>query len=547
MKKLLFLVLSILPLLNYAQDFNQIMRQAQQAFDKGQIQKAKNLYIKATYLKQSPKAYLGAGNCYLILKQGDSALLYLKKAFLLDPKNPEINFKLGLTYFTSKADPQTALTYFKRAKQLAPDSSNYALYVALTYQAQGNLEQAFEIYQKIMKTDTANPYPYYFLSEYMYELDSLASAYSLINKAIAKNPKNYNFYLLKGSIEFKAHLYENALESAEKGLKFNPNSKKLLMLKAQALYQLQRYSEAIPILEKLLVKNMDDLNIYFYLGWSYYYTGQYNKAIDIATDALKKSKKLPEFYQLLAYSYIKIGDYTKAQKAADKILQIQPSQIAYNLKITAALLARTPKNVLTADHKFAKLNALNLDFIKTQLKDPKSNYYFPKLFEKFNKNPDRLSLDQYFMVYLGYALNHKINRVNPQNYISLYSQHKYQACISAARNAIKQYPFDQPAYLYLALSYKNIEDYQNFLKYLTVYQGILKAIASSGDGMTEISPFIITNKDDIYYVLSYAVADPKRALSFGMKSYLKNGQEYYKVTMQLRPKLQDVIYFLIFR
>ena len=547
MKKLTLLLLVFLPALIFAQDFNQIMQQAQHAFDNNQIQKAKNLYIKATLIKQSPQAYLGAGNCYLILGQSDSAVLYLKKAFLLAPKNPEINFKLGLAYFTGKGDPKSALTYFKRAQQLAPDSSNYALYVALAYQAQDSLEKAFEIYKKIMETDTSNPYPYYFLAEYMYELDSLASAYSLINQAIAKNPKNYNFYLLKGSIEFKAHLYEHALNSAEKGLKLNPNSQKLLILKAQALYQLQRYSEAIPILEKLLVKNMDDLNLYFYLGWSYYYTGQYSKAIDIAKDALKKNKKLPEFYQLLAYAYIKTGDYTKAQKAADKILQIQPSQIAYNLKITAALLARTPKNVLTSDHKFTKLNALNINFIKSQLNDPNSNYYYPKLIEKFNKTPDRLSLDQYFMTYLGYALHNKINRINPQTYIQLYNQHKYQACITQALSAIKQYPFDQPAYLYLSMAYKQIEDYQNFLKYLTIYHGILKSISCSGDGMTEISPFIITNKDDIYYVLSYAVADPKRALSFGMKSYLKDGHAYYKVTMQLRPKLQNTIYFLIFR
>ncbi len=547
MKKILLIFVAFAPLLVFGQNFDAIIQQADQAYKNNEIEKAKNLYIQATFLKQSPKAYLGAGDCYLALKQTDSALVYLKKAYLLNPNNPEINFKLGLAYFTGLGNAQKALEYFKQAETLAPDSTNYQLYKALAYQALGDIKKAFNIYQNIMQTDTANAYPYYFLGEYMYEIDSLSTAYRLINQAIAKNPKNYNFYLLKGSIEFKAHLYANALQTANQGLKYNPNSNRLLFLKAQALYELQKYSEAIPILEKLLLANEQDLNIYFYLGWSYYYTGQYDKALDIATDALKKNNKIQEFYQLQAYAYIAKKDYIKAQRAADKMLQIEPSQIAYNLKITAALFARTPKNLLTSDNKFTKFNALNIDYIKSHLNDPNSDYYYKKLQQKFEQKPDRLSLDQYLMLYLGYSLNHKINRVNSQNFIQPYTNHKYQLCITEAQKAISAYPLDQAAYLYLALAYKQIQDYQNFLKYLTIYHGIQKAIVATGDGMTDKTAYLVTNKDDIYYTLTYTGGNPNSALSFGIKSFLENGYQVYKVSISFQPKIVNNIYFLIFK
>ncbi len=547
MKKILVLILLSMSISTFAQSYQDLIVQADELFNQHEYLKAKNLYYKATLQRQDAKAYIGLGNCYMAMNNNDSALVVLKKAYLLAPNNPEANFRLGLAYFTGQGNARKALAYFSNAADLAPDSTNYKVYQGLAYQALGNLDSAYAIYRKVMQTDTTNPYPYYFLADYMYEIDSLGAAYDLINTAIQKNPDNYNFYLLKASIEFKAHLYENALKTVEKGLAINPYSERLQLLKAKALYQLQRYNEAIPILEKLLLKDMTNLNVYYYLAWSYYYTAQYDKAIDIANEALKQNNQLEEFYQILSYAYIAKGDYTKAQKAADKLLQINPSQLAYNLKITAALYARTSPKVLTSDHKFVKLNALNLEYIKEQLSDETSPYYYDKLFSKFQSRPERLTLDEYLMVYLGYALKNQIQRTDQNSYIDAYRQGKYQECITKAQQAIDVYPFDQPAYLYLATAYRQTGDIANFLKYYTVYQGLMKSISASGDGMTKQTAYLITNKDDIYYVLDYTTGNPGRALSFGINSELVDGYEVYKVSVSFRPGQEMNVYFLMFR
>ncbi len=499
-------------------------------------------------MRQTDKDYLGLGQCYTALHLPDSAKQALTKARLLNPNNPQIYYTMGLMYLTGYGQPDKAINNFKHAYRLAPDSLNYALYIGLGYQANGNLDSAYDYYKLVMKQDTANPYPYYFLADYLFEIDSLQQAYDFVNTAIRKSQKNYNFYYLKASIEYKARLYEPALKSINKALQINPNSRKLLVFKAQVLYELQKYGQAIKILEPLVTTPSDNLNPLCYLAWSYYYTSQYNKAIKTCEQALSADKKIPEFYQILAYTYIAMGQYNKAQKAADKLLALSPGNMsAYNLKIAATLYARTPSSTLGSDKKFTKINALNLGLIRTSLNDQTSPYYYDRLWNKFHSKPDRLSLDEYAMLYLGYALKNSINRMNPRQYVSLYQHGKYEQCILQAQKALEQYPLDQNAYFYLALSYQKLTKPELFFKNLTIYHGLQKAIAATGDGMDYQTAYLITNQDDIYYVISYTLGNPSQAITFGMSDKIQDNKHYTVVNIGFRPKENNEVYFQWFK
>jgi len=544
MKKLLLIIAAELLFFSGFSQTN-VIAHAKDLMQRGEYVKAKNLLNSYVLSKPQSEAYMFLGDCYYVLNKPDSAIWAYKKA-LIRKMSPESLFKLGLTYFTEQGDISQAKAYFKRAYALAPDSSKYLLYLGLAYQAENDIDSAYYFYKQVMSRDTTNPYPYYFLADYMYGLDSLNYAYAFINRAISKDSKNYNFYLLKASIEFKAKLYQNALESAQQGLKLNPNSFKLNFLAAQCLYQLQKYDQAERILLELLKQQPRNLNLYFYLGWIYYYTAQYQKSIQMAKAALNISKTTVEFYQILAYDYIATSKYIEAQKAADKILMYDPqSLIAYTLKVEAQLYARTPKNVLGSDKKFVKLNALNVGYIKDLIHNPKSKYYFPKLFKKFENSPWNLSLDEYLMVYLGYGLNHKqIQKTDYTAYARYYRMKQYNECINQALAALKSYPLDPMPYLYIALSYKNLGDLQKFIKNLTVYHGILKSIVSSGNGMSFISAYLISNKNDIYDVANYSLKNLANSVGFGIKSVLHNSEQYFILDIQYPNKIENKLYFL---
>ena len=549
MKKTIFLFLIMaLSMQIFAQNVQDLYTQAETYRKQGDYLKAKNLYNKLTYLRQSDKDYLGLGQCYLALHMPDSAFVALSKARLINPGNAHVYYTLGLVYLTGYGQPDKAIPNFKKAYSLSPDSLNYALYIGLAYQANGSLDSAYDFYSLVMKRDTSNPYPYYFLADYLYEIDSLQQAYDFVNTAIKKSPGNYNFYYLKASIEYKARLYELALRSINKALEINPESAKLLVFKAQVLYQLQRYDQAIKILEPIVHSGrVSNLNPYYYLAWSYYYTAQYEKAIETCEQALDVDNQIPEFYQILAYTYIAQGDYNKAQKAADKLLSLSPGDMsAYNLKISATLYSRTPANVIGSDKKFTKINALNLGYILSALDEQSSPYYFDRLWNKFQSKPDRLSLDEYAMLYLGYALRNGVARTKPAQYMTLYSQGQYEQCILEAQKALQQYPLDQNAYFYLALSYQQLTKPELFIKNLTIYHGLQKAIVATGDGMSYQTAYLVTNQDDIYYVISYTLGNPSRSLSFGMSDKIQDGRQYTIVNIGFRPQENNTIYFLKF-
>ena len=549
MKKIFFFLLILILGIQQitAQEFTQLYKEAENLRKDGKITQAKEIFNRLSFMRQNAKDYLGLGKCYLALHQADSALDVLNKAILLDPNNSEIYYNLGLTYLTGFGESQKALANFKQAYKLAPDSINYALYIGLAYQAKGSLDSAYNFYKIVMQKDTTNPYPYYFLADYLFEIDSLSEAYDFVNKAINKDTKNYNFYYLKASIEYKARLYDLALKTINKALEIYPNSTKLLIFKSQVLFQLQKYGQVIELLEPIIKTQVNNLNPYYYLAWSYYYVAEYDKAIKLCQQAIKLNNNLSEFYQILAYTYIAKGDYDKAQKAIDKLLSLAPENIiAYNLKITASLYARTKTGVLGSDKKFIKINALNLDYIHNALRDQTNTYYYQRLWNKFHNNPERLSLDEYAMLYLGYKLYNDIERMEPATYMTFYSQGKYNECISQAQRAIAQYPLDQNAYFYIALSYHQLTKPKLFIKNLSIYHGLQKAILSTGDGMSEQTAYLITNNDDIYYILNYTIGNPRNALTFGLSNKTQENKQFTIVRIGFRPKVENTLYFLLF-
>ncbi len=509
---------------------------------KGNLQEAKKIYEQI--LSSNPlsaPALTGLANVYASENKIDSAFIYYNKAAKLN--YADAYFNLGKYYFNYKNDTKKALEYLQKAHKLSPDSSSYTLFMAMIYQAENKMDSAITYYKEVMNKEPENAYPYYFIGEYLYESDSLQMAYEFVNEAIKRNDKNYNFYDLKSSIEFKAGMYKEALESINKALAIK-QLPKLQLRKAKILYALGNYSEAIKILKPLTEDKDINLNAYYFLGWSYYNLGQYDKALKIANNALAIDPNIPEFYELLAYTYLKTWKYKEAEEAADNLIALSPDYYqGYVLKVNAQLKQRTSKNILDANGYFYDLNLKNLATLKKMTEDKDSKYYYNKLMSKFLKSPDKLAIDEYFMLYLGYGLNNTIKRYDSKKYTSLYNSGNYTATINEALKAIESYPLDVSAYLYLANSYLKTGDKDKFLKYLTIYHGLLKGISASGTGTSPENAIIITDRDDEYYLIDYTKGSPQRAVNFGIKQVEKDGKTFEVIEIGFQPGKNFQIFF----
>ncbi len=118
-----------------------------------------------------------------------------------------------------------------------------------------------------------------------YNQSGLKSFLPLINKAIARDPKNPFFLEIKGEFLFKSGLSLDAIPPLRKAVKLAPRSDLIRITLAQALIATgskSRMGEAIKLLKKALVRENQAANGYRQLAIAYGRTNQISKA-ELAT------------------------------------------------------------------------------------------------------------------------------------------------------------------------------------------------------------------------------------------------------------------------
>lgn len=88
-----------------------------------QLQEEKKL-LEETMRKKETAFYEELGAAYVKAKLYDNAIDTYLKVVKLDPKNPEVNYNLGLLYKHSQSDNKKAEYHFRRYLQLDPKAKN---------------------------------------------------------------------------------------------------------------------------------------------------------------------------------------------------------------------------------------------------------------------------------------------------------------------------------------------------------------------------------------------------------------------------------------
>jgi len=96
---------------------------------------------------------LKEGNGNFELEQYNVALPFFEKAYLLNPDNAELNFKIGICYIEgANLDKEKAIKYFKKAYELNPNIHPRILYyLAEAHHFHYEFEKALEFYEKYQR------------------------------------------------------------------------------------------------------------------------------------------------------------------------------------------------------------------------------------------------------------------------------------------------------------------------------------------------------------------------------------------------------------
>jgi tetratricopeptide (TPR) repeat protein len=101
--------------------------------------------------------------------------------------------------------------------------------LAVVYRMQNRLNDASELYKKLIKLDENDPEGYYGMGELLFIVEDYENSMPLFDKAIElymriDSPYVYDAYYYKGMMYYMMHENDQALKYLNEALKGNPNN-----------------------------------------------------------------------------------------------------------------------------------------------------------------------------------------------------------------------------------------------------------------------------------------------------------------------------------
>jgi len=493
------LSLSFLLVFNISAQNQQIINEADSLKDVQNFDLALQRYLTIYKTGTSVIMHQNIATCYYNLEMIDSAIIFLQEAITLDANNAESYSLLSEIYSYSNYYSK-ALVNIRKAIAIEPRTAIYHIKEGSIFLLQEYYEDALNSFQAATMVDQNNADAYYLISYVYYAVNYTDSALKYIDVALNFEQKG-DYYKLKAEIFYSQSRFTDAIFEIEKAIDTEGNKPEYAISKAETYSQLEQYRDVIRIISPYL--NEYSAEFYHYAVISYFNLDMNDSAFYYIDEGLQKDPINDNLYYLRGYIYFVTADYYNSQINFKAAIELNPENTEYFLMLSNSLiLANTDSTILDYNYHFYNFNINNIKKTKKLTKSKKSKYYYSRLLSKFNLNPTTLSIDEYFMLYLGSALQTGFSGYANYNPMvgNAFDSENYEECIRLAQDFLIQHPCSPTTYYFMANSYYMLNDYENTIKYLTIYYGFLNGIMATGDGTTKENAMIIISPADEYAI-----------------------------------------------
>ena len=540
MKKYITALLIILPILSFGQNTEKALtKKADSLFVINNFTEASILYKKIiSNYDYNPEIFNNLAKSYMGNNKLDSAKIILNKNISLDGSNAEsysnmANIYLSLEQFDS------ALMYIQSAKILNPNKANYDAIEGYIYLTNNSVDTAFLLFNKALMKDKKNASANFYIA-YIYSNNNiLDSALKYIEVALESGGKS-EYYKLKADILFNQQRYTDALFEIDKAIKIDDNVSNIAA-KAMIHSNLEQYRDVLRlVLPKIQNSYYPDLVYYAVIG--YYNLGMIDSALYFISYAHQEDENNDLFYYLDGYISYNMQNYENAYLNFKTAINLNPNEPDYMyLYCESKLLMNTDSSVLNMNNKFIEINQDKISKLSKIVKNKKSKYYFAKLLAKFNAAPTSLSLDEYFMLYLGNSQEDNYSGYSNSSpaIADAFEDNNYQRCIDLSKQFLSNHPTSVITYFYLSNAYYSLQKYELAMKYLTAYYGFMFAIIATGDGLSPEKSFIVTSVNDEYLILNFY------NLTFAGQKLITKKKHRYDVIYFIDNNKKSPVYFNI--
>lgn len=256
---------------------------------------------------------------------------------------------------------QSAIEYYSKALEIAPEVQVYLQNRALAYQDFGNLDAAEKDYLSSLdfgpdikslnsigiieasKNKHENAIEYFTKAIHIDEFQAILyenrgisyekiTQYELaksdLQKAIDLEPNDYRINFL-GLIYYRNGEYENAIEYYNQAISIKPEEPIYRENRGLAHYFLNEFDLA-EIDFKEAIKTNPTTNSFNYLGIIYTRKFDYDKAIEYYTKAINQDPDKAILWENRALSWDSLGEHAKAEADLIKAVELEPNETRFN-------------------------------------------------------------------------------------------------------------------------------------------------------------------------------------------------------------------------
>ncbi len=252
-------------------------------------------------------------------------------------------YRIGIRNFT-RDDLKSALTYFKQGAAAEPDAPDLQYYLGEIYRLQGNLSQASQVFNQIVK-DKPNFAPAYVgraRTTIALDPEKVEEALKDMEAAVQLDPNYGEAYLGIAELQVQAGEGKLALETLEQAARLMPDSPLVYLYRAQAYLALKDNEQALENARKANELDITLLPAYRMIGQVLQADGDLAGSLAPLSTYILYEKDDDQVWNWLALAYMEKKDTKNALSALDQSLRLDKQQKeAYLLR--AKLLTETGK------------------------------------------------------------------------------------------------------------------------------------------------------------------------------------------------------------
>jgi len=279
--------------------------------------------------RQAPTGYVQMGNLSALQQKFPQAESWYRQALSLDKSSIDALRGLVAIYFSQK-QPDKALAAVNQQLLQAPDNSAFYSLLGLVQTNKQDSVAAIAAYKKALELDKKNGDASLKLARLQAQSGAFDDALATCTKGIQDNPKEFDLFMLMGSVYEKKNDLGKAQSSYEQALQVKPDDPLASNNLAYILLETNSNPDLALRLAQTARRGQPELSVVAdTLGWAFYQKGIYQSAIGMFQEAIKLGAKYKEpenatYHYHLGLAYARAAQPTLAKQHLERVLKINP-------------------------------------------------------------------------------------------------------------------------------------------------------------------------------------------------------------------------------